>query len=314
MRVVFLGTPALAATILEGLLEGPDEVVGVFSRPDAASGRGLELAAPPVAELARKTALPVLQPKSWRDGSAIDSLRALSPDLVIVAAYGRILPQAALDVPRFGCINVHASLLPRWRGADPIRRAILAGDEETGVTIMGMVLEMDAGPILLQRAIPILADDTGQALEKRLALLGQTALREFLDSWRRGKIKAREQDPAVVTFSPPIKREDGETDFTRPAAMIARATRALAPWPGASARIRDLLLRLWTASALETNSDEAPGSILSIEREGVRIATGQGVLLLQEVQAPGKRRMAAADWARGFRLLVGETFARRAEP
>src|SRR5690606_33382233 len=203
-----MGTPELAATVLRGLLDGEDRVVGVFTRPDAAQGRGLTVVAPPVKQLAESRGIPVLQPRTWKDGSAVESLRALAPDLVVVAAYGRILPQAALDVPRFGCINVHASLLPRWRGADPITRAILAGDEQTGVTIMQMVLEMDAGAILLQRTTPIRPDDTGDTLERRLADLGASALREALVEWRAGRLTATPQDPAQVTFAPLITKKD----------------------------------------------------------------------------------------------------------
>ncbi len=309
LRVVFLGTPALAATVLGGLLDGPDPVGAAFTRPDAPRGRGLAVAAPPVAELARRHGVPVHQPTSWRDGSAVATLRELAPDLLVVAAYGRILPQAALDVPRFGSINVHTSLLPRWRGADPIHRAMLAGDAETGVTIMGLVLEMDAGPILWQRATAIGARETADQLEARLAELGRTALIAALQAWRRGELVAREQDPASVTFAPMIGRADGRLDFTRPARELERTLRALTPWPGASATIRSTPLRLWSAEVVAASAaPSAPGEVLSVESAGVRIATGDEILLLREVQAPGKRKMSAADWARGFRLATGEIF------
>lgn len=310
LRIVFLGTPALAATILGSLLESPDQVVGVFAQPDAASGRGLQSAPPPVAELARRHSIVLEQPRSWKDGSATSALRALVPDLVVVAAYGRILPQEALDVPRFGCINVHASLLPRWRGADPIRRAILEGDAETGVTIMQMVLEMDAGAILHQEAIPIREDETGASLEERLAALGGRALQEALALWRRGQLEARAQDPRWVTFAPPLRKSDGQVDWSAPAARIARAVRALQPWPGASTTRRSQSIKLWTAEALpgpsEITGRAPPGTILALERSGPIVATGEGLLRLLEVQAAGKRRTRAADWARGARLVIGE--------
>ncbi len=310
LRIVFLGTPELAATVLGGLLDGPDSIVAAFTRPDAPRGRGLALTAPPVAELARRHGVPVHQPASWRDGSASATLRELAPDLLVVAAYGRILPQAALDVPRFGSINVHTSLLPRWRGADPIRRAMLAGDAETGVTIMGLVLEMDAGPVLCQRATAIGAQETADQLEARLAELGRTTLSEALQAWRRGDIVAQEQDPAAVTFAPMIGRADGQLDFRRPARELERTLRALSPWPGASATIRGTPLRLWSAEIDDAGvATAAPGEVLAVESAGIRIATGDGTLLLREVQAPGKRKMSAADWARGFRLAAGESFA-----
>lgn len=307
LRIVFLGTPALAATVLGALLDGPDPVVGVFARPDAASGRGLKSSAPPVAELARSRSIEVHQPRSWKDGSATATLAALAPDLVVVAAYGRLLPQAALDCPRFGCINVHASLLPRWRGADPITRAILEGDAETGVTIMQMVLEMDAGPMLHRRTLPIRDDDTGESLERRLAELGGEALTEALAMWRAGRLEAREQDLAEVTFAPPLVKEHGHVSWSDPAARIERAVRGLQPWPGAVTERGGQALKLWSAETLPASPESAAaGSVLAIDREGPRIQTGDGTLRLLEVQAAGKKRMSAADWARGARLQVGE--------
>jgi methionyl-tRNA formyltransferase len=302
-----MGTPTLAATVLSALLEGPDPVVAAFTRPDAPSGRGLAASSPPVAELARRRAIPVLQPRGWKSGEAVDGLRALAPDLVVVAAYGRLLPQAALDVPRYGCINVHASLLPRWRGADPISRAILEGDAETGVTIMRMILEMDAGAILHQRRIPIRDDDTGASLEERLAELGGLALREAIEEWRAGTLEPRAQDPGEVTFAPPLRKSDGRVDWSAPAARIERAVRAFQPWPGATAERRGQALRLWRAAAVSMADDSAsPGTVLALDRDGPLVRTGRGALRLLEVQAAGKRRMRAAEWARGARLQPGE--------
>jgi methionyl-tRNA formyltransferase len=305
LRVVFMGTPELAATVLAALLEGEDRVVGVFTRPDAARGRGLEVAAPPVKQLAEPRGVPVLQPRGWKDGTAVDALRELAPDLVVVAAYGRLLPQAALDVPRFGCINVHASLLPRWRGADPITRAILAGDAETGVTIMQMVLEMDAGAILLQRSTPIAPDDTGESLERRLAALGATALCRALDEWRAGRLVATPQDPSGVTLAPLVTKQDGVIDWRRPAADIERAVRAFQPWPVASTSRAGTPLRVWAAE-IDARASGEPGTVLAVGPRGVAVATGAGALRLREVQAAGKKRMPAADWARGARVTAGE--------
>ncbi len=308
LRVVFLGTPEFAATILHALIVGRDDVVGVFSRPDASRGRGLAQTAPPTKRLAIENGIPVHQPHTWKNGQAIDALRALQPDLAVVAAYGRLLPQAALDVPRFGCINVHASLLPRWRGADPIRRAILEGDETTGVTIMQMVLEMDAGDILHQRPQAITPDDTGDSLEENLAALGAETLGEALALWRAGRLESRAQEAERVTFAPPVQKSDGRIDWTCAAAIIERATRALAPWPCATTARAGQLLKVWRARVEEAPAARA-GTVISVDRDGPLIATGEGGLRLIEVQAAGKRRMAAADWARGARVEPGEILA-----
>jgi len=304
LRVVFLGTPDLAAAVLDALV-GREDVVGVFTRPDAAQGRGMNVVAPPTKRLALERGIPVAQPRGWKDGAALRTFREMNPDLAVVAAYGRLLPQAALDVPRFGCINVHASLLPRWRGADPIRRAILAGDEVTGITIMQMVLEMDAGAILHQKQMPITKNDTGGELERKLAALGGVALAEALDSWRAGRLTAREQDPAGVTSAPLVRKSDGRIDWARPATEIERATRALDPWPCATTTRGGVLLKVLRARVEDGPAGPA-GSVLAVDAAGPLVATGAGALRLLDVQAAGKRRMPAADWARGARLGAGD--------
>lgn len=305
LRVVFMGTPELAATILEALLVGDDRVVGVFTRPDAAKGRGMSVVAPPTKRLATAHGIAVHQPDGWKDDTALAALRSLEPDLAVVAAYGRLLPQSALDVPRYGCINVHASLLPRWRGADPISRAILEGDTETGVTIMQMVLEMDAGDILHQAKIPITDEDTGGALEKKLAVLGGEALGTALDLWREGRLAAHPQDPSKVTTAPLVRKSDGRIDWTRTASSIERATRALDPWPCATTTREGTLLKVWRAR-VEEGAGRSPGEIVAVDRDGPLVATGSGSLRLLDVQAAGKKRMNAADWARGARLAPGD--------
>lgn len=307
LRVVFFGTPDLAATILERLIDGPDEVVGVFTRPDAAKGRGLEQVPPPTKRVALAHDIPVWQPKTWKDPAALDTLRSTRADLGVVAAYGRLLPQTALDAPTRGCINVHASLLPRWRGADPIRRSILAGDRETGITIMQMVLEMDAGDILHQKPTPIGNDETGAELESRLATLGAEALSEALLLWREGRLAATPQDPAAVTAAPLLHKRDGRIDWSGEATTIERATRALDPWPTATTTHRGQALKVFRARVEERFSGP-PGEVLEVTGEGPIVGTGRGGLRLIEIQAAGKRRMAAADWARGARVEAGERF------
>jgi methionyl-tRNA formyltransferase len=314
LRLVFMGTPELAATILRGLLAGPDHVVATFTRPDAPRGRGLERTAPPVKVLAASRGIEVLQPERWRDGSAVGALRRLAPDLVVVAAYGRILPQEALDVPRFGSINVHASLLPRWRGADPITRAILAGDTETGVTIMRMVLEMDAGDVLHQRATPLHSSDTGESLEHRLAELGALALGEAIAAWRAGALCATPQDAARVTGAPLVRKADGRVDWHRPAAEIERATRAFIPWPGCFTTYANTPLKIWSAELVAVHEAPtvagvgvaSPGVVIAVDSAGIVVATGAGAIRLREVQAAGKRRLPAAEFGRGARLSVGD--------
>ena len=309
LRVVFFGTPELAAEVLRHLLRGNEEVIGVITRPDARKGRGMVTSAPPVKQVADEHGIEVLQPTKWRDGEAVAWLRERSPDLGITAAYGRILPQEALDAPRLGCVNVHASLLPRWRGADPIRRALLSGDEETGITIMRMVLEMDAGASLWQRRLPIAADDTLATLETKLATLGGEALLEALARWRAGELESEEQDAARITMAPPCRKSDGRIDWTDEAASIERRIRAFTPWPGASTQWQDAPVRLWAATMAADlaapAADSAPGTILASDKQGIVVATGSGTLRITELQPAGKKRMAAADWARGARVAPG---------
>ena len=262
--------------------------------------------APPVKELAEQQGIPVAQPEHWRDGQALAQLKDWQPDLVITAAYGKILPQAALEIPKLGCINVHASLLPRWRGADPIRRAILAGDPETGITIMEMVLEMDAGDILWQKRLALDPDETLQSLENRLAELGGATLSEALKKWRAGQISAVPQDPKQVTMAPMSRKADGKMLWTETAEALERRVRAFSPWPGAVTSFGAQPLRLWAVRIADPQAPAAPGEILAIEKTGFSVGTGHGSLSILEVQPAGKKRMPAADWARGARLQPGE--------
>jgi len=317
LRIVFFGTPDLAAEVLRHLLQGEDEVVGVVTRPDARKGRGMETSAPPVKQVAEEHGIEILQPTKWRDGEAVSWLRGLKPDLGVTAAYGRILPQEALDAPQLGCVNVHASLLPRWRGADPIRQAILAGDAETGITIMRMVLEMDAGASLWQRRVPIADDETLASLETKLAQLGGEALLEALSLWRAGRLESQEQDPAGVTLAPLCQKRDGHIDWSQDASALERRIRAFSPWPGASTAWQDIRVRLWTATA-ETSppgaDTVAPGTVVETGKQGVVVAAREGRLRLLELQPAGKKRMSAADWARGARIEPGVCFGESKAP
>ena len=301
--MVFMGTPAFACPILEALLVRADPVVGVVCQPDRPRGRGLGVSAPAVKRLAEANRLPVLQPERLRDAAFQDALRALAPDLVVVAAYGMILPRAVLDLPPRGCINVHASLLPRHRGAAPIAWSILAGDAVTGVTIMAMNEEMDAGDILLQRETPIAPDDTGGTLGERLARLGAAAIGEAIDGLQAGTLRPVPQPAAGVTFAPRIEREHCRLDWRRTAIELERQVRALAPSPSAFTTLGGKLLKVHRA-ALATGTGPA-GQVVAAGPDGLVVAAGTGALRLLEVQLEGRRRLSAAEFLIGHRLAPG---------
>lgn len=304
-RIVFFGTPAFAVPSLQALLDGPDTVVGVVCQPDRPAGRGQRLQAPPVKQLAERHQLPVAQPLKLKSGEFPDQLRAWAPDLAVVAAYGRILPAPILATPRLGCINVHASLLPRYRGAAPIQWAVLNGDAETGVTIMQMNERMDEGDILLQRATPIGADETYGALQERLAEIGAGALRDALDGLAAGTLAATPQDHAAATLAPLIRKEQGAIDWNRPAVEIARAVRGFSPWPSAYTTLGGKLLKLHRARALDEPAGGAPGTVIGADRT-LRVATGAGVLAIEELQLEGRKALDAATFARGGGIKVGD--------
>jgi len=301
--MVFMGTPAFACPILEALLVRADPVVGVVCQPDRPRGRGLGVSAPAVKRLAEANRLAVLQPERLRDAAFQDALRALAPDLVVVAAYGKILPRAVLDLPPRGCINVHASLLPRHRGAAPIAWSILAGDTVTGVTIMAMTEEMDAGDILLQRETPIAPDDTGGTLGERLARLGAAAIGEAIDGLQAGTLRPVPQPAAGVTFAPRIEREHCRLDWRRTAIELERQVRALAPSPSAFTTLGGKLLKVHRA-ALATGTGPA-GQVVAAGPDGLVVAAGTGALRLLEVQLEGRRRLSAAEFLIGHRLAPG---------
>jgi len=301
--MVFMGTPAFACPILEALLVRADPVVGVVCQPDRPRGRGLGVSAPAVKRLAEANRLPVLQPERLRDAAFQDALRALAPDLVVVAAYGKILPRAVLDLPPRGCINVHASLLPRHRGAAPIAWSILAGDTVTGVTIMAMNEEMDAGDILLQRETPIAPDDTGGTLGERLARLGAAAIGEAIDGLQAGTLRPVPQPAAGVTFAPRIEREHCRLDWRRTAIELERQVRALAPSPSAFTTLGGKFLKVHRA-ALATGTGPA-GQVVAAGPDGLVVAAGTGALRLLEVQLEGRRRLSAAEFLIGHRLTPG---------
>jgi len=302
VKVLFMGSPKFAIPILEGLL-AHHRVVGVVTQPDRPAGRGLKLKPPPVKELALAHGIPVFQPESLKREEAIAWIRAKEPDVIVVAALAKSFPQQSSESPPHGCLNVHASLLPRYRGAAPIPAAILNGDPETGITIILMDEGLDTGPIVARKAIPISPEDTAGTLEEKLSRLGAELLLEILPAWVEGKIKPLPQE-GEPSYTKPVKKEEGLLDWGLPAEFLARKVRAFNPWPGAFTFWKGKLLKIWRATPAALTSGEAPGKVFR-DSEGVKVACGSGALLLREIQLEGKSRMGPEEFARGQRDFVG---------
>lgn len=293
LRIVFAGTPEFAAEHLKALLDTPHEIVAVYTQPDRPAGRGQKLMPSPVKQLAAQHGLPVLQPPTLRNPEAQAELAALQPDLMVVVAYGLILPQAVLDIPRLGCINSHASLLPRWRGAAPIQRAVQAGDAESGVTVMQMEAGLDTGPMLLKVSTPISAEDTGGSLHDRLARLGPPAVVEAIAGLAAGTLKGEVQDDALATYAHKLSKDEAKLDWNCPAVELERAVRAFDPWPVCHTTLDGEPLKVWAARLGEGKGE--PGKILDASRDGLLVGCGEGSLLLTRVQLPGGKPLAFAD-------------------
>ncbi len=295
MKLVFAGTPEFARASLEALVAAGRAPVAVYTQPDRPAGRGKKLTASPVKRYALQRDIPVYQPQTLRDADAAAGLAALEPDLLIVAAYGLILPQNVLDIPAHGCLNVHASALPRWRGAAPIQAAILAGDETTGISLMAMTAGLDCGPVFHTEEIPIGSDETAGELHDRLAALGGATLVQHLDAIASGELLAAEQNDALATYAPKINKTDAEIDWSLPATEVARRVRAYNPFPGAycsahpaGGGLPATRLKVWRA--IPVDGSGAPGTVLQFDRDGFVIACGEGALRVAEAQLPGKRR------------------------
>jgi methionyl-tRNA formyltransferase len=301
-RVVFMGTPAFAVPSLH-TLHRTQTVLGVVTQPDRPAGRGRKLVASPVKAAAAALGLPVLQPQRLREPEALARLTGWKPDLIVVAAFGQILKPVVLDLPPHGCVNVHASLLPRWRGAAPIAAAILSGDAETGVTLMKLDVGLDTGPMLARRAEPTRADDTTATLTARLAESGARLLAETLPRYLAGAITPEPQDEAAATYAPQLRKEAGRLDFTQPARDLERRVRAFTPWPGAFTLWQGQPLKVLRTRVVEGTSG-MPGEVTPTEG-GPAVSCGRGRLLLLEVQPAGKRPMTGIDFARGARGFVG---------
>ncbi len=300
-KIVFMGTPAFALPSLIALMES-HRVVGVVTQPDRRAGRRKRLRESPVKVLAREAGLTLMQPERIREEAAIETLRAWDADLHVVVAYGQILPQPLLDLPRFGTVNVHASLLPRWRGAAPIQAAIKAGDRESGATIMLLDAGLDTGPLLAKRALPLAPDETGQSLHDKLSQLGAELLVETLPRYLNGEIEPHEQDDSLATYAPRIKKEEGRIDWTSSAQAIERKVRAHTPWPGAYTGWAGAQLRILAGNHGAGRAEA--GRV--IEKNGkIAIGTGDGLYYPTSLQVPGKRRLRVADFVNGYHDFAG---------
>lgn len=307
MRIVFMGTPSIAVPALERLVAAGHEVAGVFAQPDRPAGRGRAVMAPPVKEAALRLGAPVFQPEKVRTDETRALLASLEPEAVVVFAYGRILPPSLLAVPPLGCINVHTSLLPKYRGAAPIQWAIARGERETGVTTMLMDAGLDTGPMLLKRSTPIGPEETAVELSERLSRMGAELIVETLS--RLGEITPEPQDDALATHAPMLNREDGRIDWSTAAGEIANRCRGFQPWPGTWTTLGSSRLHVWSATAEPTAGDAEPGTVVEARSERFAIACGAGSLLIaRELQVEGKRRMPARDFLNGTRLKPGTRF------
>ncbi|WP_018608629.1 methionyl-tRNA formyltransferase [Uliginosibacterium gangwonense] len=306
MKIAFAGTPEFAATALKSILEAGFQVPLVLTQPDRPAGRGMQLQPSPVKQLALQHGIAVDQPERLRTPEQQAALADCRPDVLVVAAYGLLLPQAVLDLPRLGCLNIHGSLLPRWRGAAPIHRAIEAGDAETGITIMQMEAGLDTGPMLLKEALPILATDTTASLHDRLAELGGRMIVQALRLLEKGGLSATVQPEDGVCYAHKIEKSEAALDFRSSAAVLARKLRAFNPFPGGAASINGQTIKLWAGEALVATGEA--GLVLQADAQGVVVACGEGALRLTQLQKPGGKRLAAADFLRGFPIEVGQKF------
>ena len=310
MRVIFAGTPDFAASALAALIEAGHEILVVLTQPDRPKGRGMKLTPSPVKTLALQHNLPVWQPENLKDVAVQQQLRDLQADVMVVAAYGLLLPAAVLNIPEHGCLNIHASLLPRWRGAAPIQRAIEAGDVESGVCIMQMDVGLDTGDVLLSRNTPIKNDTTAAQLHDALAVIGAEAIVEALATLPA--LTAVSQPETGVTYAQKLSKADAEIDWSLGAKQIHNKIRALNPVPGAWSSLNGQVIKVWASRVLEMSSTANTGSIVAADKQGIAVQTGEGVVLITELQASGSKRMAAAAFVAGHNDLMGQQFERQA--
>ncbi|MBJ6726594.1 methionyl-tRNA formyltransferase [Geomesophilobacter sediminis] len=312
LRIVFMGTPDFACPTLAKLIERGENVVAVVTQPDRPKGRGQQTLPPPVKTLAVEHGIRVLQPVKVRLPESIEEIRALEPDLIVVIAFGQILPKALLDIPRLGCINVHASLLPRYRGAAPLNWCIINGEAETGVTTMMMDVGLDTGDMLLKAVTPIDPEETTRELHDRLSVMGAELLAETVDQLAQGRLVPEKQDDGLTCYAPILKKEDGQIDWTKDAQQVKNLVRGMTPWPGAFSCLDGKLLKIYRVQTADGSG--APGSVLKAGRDGIEVACGSGSVLLLELQLEGKKRLPAADFVAGCKVEPGTLLAAKGTP
>ncbi|MEQ1526224.1 MAG: methionyl-tRNA formyltransferase [Gallionella sp.] len=305
MKIIFAGTPHFAAQALEALLQ-EHQIVAVLTRPDRPSGRGMQLVASPVKQLAVAHGIPVLQPTTLKAEAAQQEIAALNADVMVVAAYGLILPKAVLELPRFGCLNIHASLLPRWRGAAPIQRAIQAGDAETGITIMQMDVGLDTGDMLLRKSCAIEANDNSTTLHDKLAELGASSILEVLRLLQAQQLQPVKQNDADASYAAKLLKPEAQIDWQQDAQLIERTVRALNPFPVCQSNLQGLTIKIWQASLCEGQG--TPGSVLAVNKQGVVVACGKGALCLEMFQRPGSKAQPVTQFLQAMPISVGEQF------
>lgn len=305
MRVLFMGTPDFAVSTLEKIIQAGHELIGVVTQPDKVKGRGGKVSFPAVKEAALKYNLTVYQPVKVRDAQFLQIIRELEPEVIVVAAFGQLLPKELLDIPPYGCINVHASLLPKYRGAAPIQAAIINGEEKTGVTIQHMDVKLDTGDIILQESIPIANDETGGSLYDKLAQLGARLLIEALQELEDGTAIRTPQDDSLATHVKMMDKEMGNIDFTQPAINIERMIRGLNPWPSAYTKLNGKTLKLWSAIVVEYDEGGKPGEVIRVDKDTITVMTGKNALEIHELQLEGKKRLSSDAFLRGYPIEKG---------
>jgi methionyl-tRNA formyltransferase len=303
LRIIFMGTPEFACPTLQKLIDRDEEVIAVITQPDRPKGRGQQTVPPPVKALAEQHAIPVIQPVKVRLPEVVESIRQLAPDLIVVVAFGQILPKSLLDIPRYGCINVHASLLPRWRGAAPLNWCIIKGDAETGITTMMMDVGLDTGDMLLKKATPIDPDENTQTLHDRLSLIGAEALAETLDLLTAGKLVREKQDDALTCYAPMLKKDDGLIDWNEEPQQIRNLVRGMTPWPGAFSFVDGRMVKIYQVRT--ATGEGVPGTVIHTGRDGLEVACAGGSIIVEELQLEGKKRLPARDFLAGYKIAPG---------
>jgi len=309
MRIIFMGTPEFACPTLQNLLDRGEDVIAVITQPDRPKGRGQQTLPPPVKVLAERHGIPVMQPLKVRVPEVVESIRALAPDLIVVVAFGQILPKSLLDIPKYGCINVHASLLPRWRGAAPLNWCIINGETETGVTTMMMDVGLDTGDMLVKKSTPIDPDENTQSLHDRLSVVGAEALAETLDLLTAGKLVREKQDDALTCYAPMLKKEDGLIDWSKEPQAIKNLVRGMTPWPGAFSFLDGKMLKIYRVGT--AGGEGTPGSVIRAGREGLEVACSGGSIVIEELQLEGKKRLHAGDFLAGYKIAPGSILGKK---